>query len=119
MARKAAPKTVWDRRSEIENEYALEVAKRISQARREADGMTQRELADLLGVTERSVAAYESGEVIPYRFMRDLEKFLNRPVGWFLHGDNALDTEHDQQFEILLAEIKKLRTELKRALESK
>jgi transcriptional regulator with XRE-family HTH domain len=115
MARQSkAPATVWDRRSEEENQYALEVAKRIATARKEAEGMTQRELADLLGVTERSVAAYESGEVIPYRFMRDLEKFLNRPAGWFLHGDQAVDSEHDQQFEILLAEIKKLRAEVRK-----
>lgn len=111
---KERPVTVWDRRSEEENQYALEVARRIAQARKEADGMTQRELADLLGVTERSVAAYESGEVIPYRFMRDLERFLNRPVGWFLHGDASVGSEHDQQFEILLKEIKKLQAEVRK-----
>jgi transcriptional regulator with XRE-family HTH domain len=115
MARqRSAPKTVWDRRSDEENEYATEVSKRIAQARKEAEGMTQRELADLLGVTERSVAAYESGEVIPYRFMRDLEKFLNRPAGWFLHGDGAISTEHDDQLAILIEEVKKLRAEVRK-----
>ncbi len=114
----STPKTVWDRRSEEENRYALEVARRIAQARKEADGMTQRELADLLGVTERSVAAYESGEVIPYRFMRDLEKYLNRPAGWFLHGDSALESEQHQQFDVLLAELKRLRADIAKLAKS-
>ena len=112
MKARSAPKTVWDRRSPEENQYALEVGKRLAQARREADGMTQRELSDLLGVTERSVAAYESGEVSPYRFMRDLEKYLNRPVGWFLHGDAAV--EERQQFDVLLEEIRSLRAEVRK-----
>ena len=110
------PVTVWDRRTEEENQYALEVAKRVQKARREAEGMTQRELADLLGVTERSVAAYESGEVIPYRFMRDLERYLGKPVGWFLHGDNHAPAE--QGYNQLLEEIRLLRQEIRKALKT-
>ena len=70
-------------------ERGREIGQRIALARREADGMTQRELADLIGVTERSVAAYEAGDVIPYRFMRQLESLLNRPASWFLYGEQA------------------------------
>ena len=102
-------RTVWDRRSDEENQYAQEIGKRVALARHEADAMTQRELADLLGVTERSVAAYESGEVIPYRYVRDLERFLNKPAGWFLHGD---DVEQDRQYDVLLEEIRQLRAAL-------
>lgn len=72
-----------------QGERAKEIGGRIALARKEADGMTQRELADLLGVTERSVAAYEAGDVIPYRFMRQLEQLLNRPQAWLLYGDTA------------------------------
>ena len=109
---KAKGPSVWERRSEAENEYALEVGKRISQARKEAGGMTQRELADLLGVTERSVASYELGEVIPYRFVRDLEHYLDKPAGWFLHGDSV--AEDRTGYELLLEEIRQLRADLKR-----
>jgi len=70
-------------------ERAREIGERIALARKEADGMTQRELADLIGVTERSVAAYEAGDVIPYRFMRQLEQLLNRPASWLLYGENG------------------------------
>ena len=104
--------TIWERRSQQENEYALEVGKRISQARKEAGGMTQRELADLLGVTERSVASYELGEVIPYRFMRDLEHYLERPAGWFMHGEAV--AEDKTGYELLLEEIRQLRADLKK-----
>lgn len=104
--------TIWDRRTEQENEYAIEVGKRIAQARLENDGMTQRELADLLGVTERSVAAYELGEVVPYRFMSDLERLLNKPRGWFMHGDAVMEpVEH---YDALLEEIRSLRKALER-----
>lgn len=103
--------TIWDRRSAEENEYAVAVGKRIAQARHEAGGMTQRELADLLGVTERSVAAYEAGEVIPYRFNKELESLLEKPRGWFLHGDGGMDG-HDGKYELLLEELKQLRADL-------
>ena len=68
---------------------AREIGKRIKLARQEAGGMTQRELADLLGVTERSVAAYESGAVVPYRFLRKLEENLAKPAAWILYGEAA------------------------------
>jgi transcriptional regulator with XRE-family HTH domain len=75
------------RKDGASSERGREIGRRIALARREADGMTQRELADLLGVTERSVAAYEAGDVIPYRFMRQLENLLNRPASWILYGE--------------------------------
>ena len=103
-------------RTEDEKERALEVGRRIAQARKEVNGtgMTQRELADLLGVSERSVAAYEAGEVIPYRFMRDLENYLDRPASWILHGTEVVD--RDEQLQEILTQIKALRSEVQRAL---
>lgn len=93
-----------------EQARAAEIGARIALARREADGMTQRELADLLGVTERSVAAYESGEVIPYRFMRQLEQLLNRPANWLLYGEQPSDGDGDlrQEFADLKASVDEL-----------
>ena len=51
--------------------------------------MQQKQLADLLGVTARSVQSYESGEVVPWRFMEDLARILHRPTEWLLAGDNG------------------------------
>jgi DNA-binding XRE family transcriptional regulator len=72
---------------------AKEVGGRVRTARHESDGMTQRELADLIGVTERSIAAVERGEWIPYRQMSKLERVFERPAAWFLYGDGHHDMD--------------------------
>ena len=93
---------------------AREIGKRIALARNEAGGMTQRELADLIGVTERSVSAYERGEVVPFRFIRQLESALARPAAWFLYGE---DIEQIAPGEVVANQamiIKKLNAILKR-----
>ena len=82
-----------------QNEKAKEIGKRIALARKEAGGMTQEELAQLLKVAHRTMQAYEQGEIVPYARLRDLERILNRPAAWFLHGDDALqapDKLHDE-----------------------
>lgn len=89
---------------------AREIGERIALARKEADGMTQRELADLIGVTERSVAAYEAGDVIPYRFMRQLEQLLNRPASWLLYG------EHGQTSDEAIAKLQRQQDEMSKQL---
>lgn len=97
-----------------EVERAVEVGRRIAQARKEFDGrgMTQKDLADLLGVSERSVAAYEGGEVIPYRFIRKLEECLERPAAWFLHGTEVVD--RDEQLQEILDILKTIRSEVRK-----
>lgn len=69
---------------------AKAIGKRIAQARLEAGGMSQRELAELIGVTERSVSAYEAGDVVPYRFLSKIEEALQRDKAWILYGDEAM-----------------------------
>jgi transcriptional regulator with XRE-family HTH domain len=69
---------------------AKEIGARIAQARNEAGGMTQPELADLLDLSLRQVQNIEAGTTIPYKYFRRLEEiFPDRPLGWFLHGDEA------------------------------
>jgi DNA-binding XRE family transcriptional regulator len=96
---------------------AKEIGGRIKQARHEAGGMTQRELAELVGVTERSIAGWEAGQVIPFRWMRLIEDAVGRPAEWILYGDKIqqntieenqakilakLDEVLEQQLEILI-----------------
>lgn len=83
------------------SEKGREIGSRIATARHEAQGMSQRELGDLVGVTERSIQAWEAGEVIPYRYLRDLERALNRPAAWFLHGEAAVIGHDESAREIL------------------
>lgn len=67
-----------------------DIGARIATARKEA-GLTQEDLADLVGVSTRSLQGYESGDVVPYRHMGKLAEVTKRPVGWLLHGDTAED----------------------------
>jgi transcriptional regulator with XRE-family HTH domain len=60
---------------------------RIVQARLENGGMQQKQLAEALGLSARSVQSYESGEIIPWRFMEDLERILHKPAIWFMRGE--------------------------------
>jgi transcriptional regulator with XRE-family HTH domain len=62
------------------------IGQRIAQARREA-GLTQEELARLIGVTTRSVQGYEAGNVIPFRHLSKLEGATGKSRGWLLYGD--------------------------------
>lgn len=79
---------------------AKEIGARIAQARLEA-GLTQEQLAELAPFSTRSLQDYERGAVIPYKQMRDLSRLLDRPVEWFLHGE---DEEEPAVLE-LLAEL--------------
>lgn len=94
-------------------DLAREIGLRIKQARKEAGGMTQRELAEILGVTERSVAAYEQGLTVPYRFGGKLEEALGRPVAWFWYGEEAMLAK-DEQFEQIIDELRMLRSDVRR-----
>lgn len=67
------------------------IGARIAAARREA-GLTQRELADRLGVTTRSIQNYESGSIVPYKHLRRIEVLARRRVGWILSGDGSDDS---------------------------
>lgn len=88
-----------------------DIGARIAAARKEA-GLTQEELADLVGVSTRSLQGYESGAVIPYRHMAKIADVAQRPVAWLLHGDEAEDeatnSERLARIEAQLAEIRGL-----------
>lgn len=101
---------------ELRNEKAAEIGQRIAQARLEQGRMAQRELAELIGVSERSVQAYEAGEVIPYRFMKALETALHKPVAWILHGDEGV-TAPDEALQLVLKELKLLRRDVRKLLD--
>lgn len=96
------------------NDYSVEVGQRIVQARKEL-GLTQEELAELAGVSQRSMQAYETGEVIPYRKMRELSKVLEVETSWLLHGQIE---ESDEEVAELKRSVDNL-TKLVRAMSRK
>jgi transcriptional regulator with XRE-family HTH domain len=74
-----------------EIEYRKQVGQRLIEARRE-QGISQKELSELVHVSERSMQAYEAGEVLPVRKLRDLSTVLGKPIAWILHGERAETT---------------------------
>lgn len=94
---------------EQDQERAKAIGRRIAEARLAQGGMTQRELADLLDVSERSMQGYEIGEVIPYRLMPELSRVLQREVSWFLHGE--VEQPGTAEIVQLLREIRDLLAE--------
>lgn len=73
---------------------SAKVGDRIKEARK-ALAMSQVELAELVHVSARSMQAYESGEVIPYRKAQEISVAINRPIAWILYGDDAISPPGD------------------------
>src|SRR5882672_5239222 len=69
---------------------------RIARARKER-GLTQEELAALIGVSARSIQGYEAGKVVPYRRLTQLAEITNCEVGWILQGDVAATAGSDPE----------------------
>lgn len=67
---------------------AREIGARLALARKEA-GLTQEQVAELSGVSKRSLQDYEAGVTIPYRHFRELASIYQRDVEWVLHGTEA------------------------------
>ena len=89
---------------------AKEVGRRLARARRDA-GMTQKELGSLVGVTQRSVANWEAGKVVPYRHLRVIEAAVGRPAAALLYKDEA-----SVQVDVILDELRALRDLLRQAV---
>jgi transcriptional regulator with XRE-family HTH domain len=73
--------TLWS----VDRDAEREVGSRIAEARRHA-GLTQRDLADLLGVSVRTVQNYEAGVAVPYKHLRTIESLGHKRPGWILDG---------------------------------
>ena len=84
----------------------MSIGERLIAARKE-HGMSQQEVADLIHVSSRSMQAYESDDVIPYRYLRELSEVLEVPMGWILHGEDAPE-ETGELKPILLDILKEL-----------
>jgi transcriptional regulator with XRE-family HTH domain len=78
-----------------------EIGERITLAMKEAGGMTQEELADLLNVSKRSVQDYVAGTTVPWKHFQLLEEIFKKPLSWFLHGEATADD--DRLGEVLAA----------------
>ncbi len=98
-------------RGGADREIYREVGPRIRQARLEK-GLTQRELAFLVGVSERSMQMYEAGQIVPFKYMERLARFLDRPTHWFYHGGDLSDSLLERQILDLRRDVDELRSEV-------
>jgi len=98
------------------NESLQTIGQRLVAARKEI-GMKQIEVADLIHVSERTMHAYESDEVVPFRKLRELSEVLGRPMFWILHGDKAEQIPGDfrPQLNEVLVVLREIRDTLKPA----
>lgn len=84
---------------------AQEIGARIAQARKEAGDMPQHELADALGVSTRQLQNYEAGATIPWKHFSQLEQIFERPLTWWLRGEEEPLTAQSE----VLAELQVVR----------
>lgn len=87
-----------------------ELAKRIKVAREYAR-LSQQELGDILGLSDKSISAYEKGRSIPpVEKLKKIAEATNRPLSYFTEEDEdeALIVAKLITVERELADIKKL-----------
>jgi transcriptional regulator with XRE-family HTH domain len=70
-----------------ETSRKLRIGRRIALARKER-GLTQRDCAELIGITVRSLQHYEAGNIVPYRHFHRMERLLRKRPGWFLEDES-------------------------------
>lgn len=78
---------------------AEEIGARIAQARREASGMTQETLAEALDLSVRQLQNIEAGATIPWKHFNRLEAIFQKPLSWFLRGEEVTAAVDAQQLE--------------------
>lgn len=81
-----------------------QIGERIAQARHEA-GLTQEELAEAVGVSQRAVQLWEAGDNVPFRRLSRIGEIVGRSVLWLIHGDDQADTTRLQAMEERLEEL--------------
>jgi transcriptional regulator with XRE-family HTH domain len=87
-----------------------ELAKRIRTARENAH-LSQQELANGIGVSDKSISAYEKGRSYPpLKNLQKISDATNHPLTYFTQEDNANDAIAAKLLSIEreLAEVKKL-----------
>lgn len=88
-------------------------AKRLRKARREC-GMSQRQLANALGVSDKAVSSYEVGRTEPnLDLVRKVSKVTFKPVAYFIDPSDQENVE----LQIKLASIEQELREVKRLLQ--
>ena len=90
------------------------IGEAIKKARKEI-GMSQKEFADILHVSDKTVSSYEVGRADPsFEMMRKMSKSLHKPIGYF--ADDAPD---DIDLQLRLNTIERELLEIKKLLKGR
>jgi len=98
------------------NKKLNELARRIREARRNAH-LSQDELGKFIGVSDKSVSAYEQGRSTPpINKLKKIATSTNHPLSYFTQEDNAdaILTSKLASIERELSEVKRLLIEAKK-----
>jgi len=102
---------------DVKNQKKLtELAQRIREARKNAH-LSQDELGKFIGVSDKSVSAYEQGRSTPpISKLKKIAESTNHPFSYFTQEDNeeALLSSKLASIERELAEVKRLLIEAKK-----
>ena len=82
---------------------------------RKEKGLTQQDLADMLGVTNRAVSKWENGLSLPdYSIIGELSKILDVSINELLSGEKLKDNEKTRKFEENVVKTIKKNNKLKK-----
>lgn len=94
----------------------VKIGKFIAEKRKEK-GITQNELANILGITDRAISKWENGRCLPDAgLIQDLCKTLGITVNDLFNGEVVDMKENEQKLEEHLLEMTKLKEERDRLL---
>ena len=90
---------------------------RFIQERRKENGLTQMQLAELLGITDRAISKWETGRALPdSSIMLDLCKILKISVNDLLSGEIITMENYNKETENKLVELVKAKEERDKSL---
>ncbi len=92
----------------------IKIGKFIAQCRKEKD-LTQRQLADELGVSDKAVSKWETGKGLPDAgYMVPLCKTLGISVNELLTGERIPDAEYQERAEETMVALAEMKTEVEK-----
>lgn len=81
----------------------FQIAKKIRSARREG-GFSQQDLAEKIGISDKTISAYESGRAVPpLPTLSELAKITNKSINYFLESKNTKSKDEE-----VIKELKKI-----------
>ncbi|HUV72300.1 MAG TPA: helix-turn-helix transcriptional regulator [Clostridia bacterium] len=94
----------------MKNSKDLRLAHLLKQARKTAS-LSQKQLAQKLGVSDKTISAYESSRAIPpLPTLKKIAQITSQPLSFFLEEENNSEVALiNEKLNIIIEEIKKIK----------